>query len=65
MTDTDLDRAYTALCETLADVGQADAPLFLCMVCLSLMSRMARADEVLPLIANAHRHCAAEASDAA
>ncbi|MCJ0763478.1 hypothetical protein [Variovorax terrae] len=60
MTDHDLDRCYTALCETLAQVGPAQAPLFLSMACLSLMSRFERAEEVLPLLAHAHRQCAAE-----
>ena len=53
MTDADLDQAYTALCTAMAKVGEAPAPLFLSMVCLSLMSRFEQADEVLPLIANA------------
>ena len=53
MTDADLDRSYSALCEALTRVGEDKAPLFLSMLCLSLMSRCARADDVLPLIANA------------
>ncbi|MDP2033120.1 MAG: hypothetical protein Q8K29_06870 [Polaromonas sp.] len=65
MTDADLDRSYTALCEALAAVGEAQAPLLLSMLSLSLMSRFERADEVLPLIANAHRQCGAGAGDAA
>ncbi|HSV55462.1 MAG TPA: hypothetical protein VLJ57_25295 [Burkholderiaceae bacterium] len=64
MTDADLDHSYSVLCETLAEVGPQQAPLFLAMVCLSLMSRAGSADEVLPLIANAHRQCAAKAADA-
>ena len=60
MTDADLDQAYTALCTAMAKVGQAQAPLFLSMVCLSLMSRFEQADEVLPLIANAQAQCAGE-----
>lgn len=65
MTDADLDSSYTALCEALASVGEAQAPLLLSMLSLSLMSRFERADEVLPLIANAHRQCGAGAGDAA
>ncbi len=57
MTTDDLDRSYSALCESLAQVGQAQAPLFLSMLCLSLMSRFERADELLPLIANAQQQC--------
>ena len=57
MTDADLDQAYTALCSAMAKVGVAQAPLFLSMVCLSLMSRFEHADDVLPLIANAYAQC--------
>ncbi|MDP3253726.1 MAG: hypothetical protein Q8M77_17620 [Hydrogenophaga sp.] len=53
MTDADLDQSYSAVCEALARVGEAGAPMLLSMLCLSLMSRFDRADEVLPLIANA------------
>lgn len=53
MTDADLDRSYSALCEALTQVGEARAPMLLSMLCLSLMSRCERADDVLPLIANA------------
>ncbi|MBK6386551.1 MAG: hypothetical protein IPF71_06900 [Rhodoferax sp.] len=57
MTDADLDRAYSALCTALAEVGEARAPLFLGMVCLSLLSRFEQADDVLPLIANSLQQC--------
>ena len=57
MTDTDLDQSYSALCEALAQVGTAQAPLFLSMLSLSLLSRFERADQVLPLIANARQQC--------
>jgi hypothetical protein len=53
MTDTDLDQSYSAVCEALTRVGEAGAPMFLSMLCLSLMSRFERADQVLPLIENA------------
>lgn len=59
MTDADLDRSYTALCEALAAVGEAQAPLLLSMLSLSLMSRFDNADAVLPLIANAQKQCEA------
>lgn len=59
MTDADLDRSYTALCEALASVGEAQAPLLLSMLSLSLMSRFGNADDVLPLIANARTQCEA------
>lgn len=50
MTDQDLDQSYSALCTALASVGAAQAPLFLSMVCLSLMARSESAAQVLPLI---------------
>jgi hypothetical protein len=61
MTDHDLDRSYSALCEALASVGQGRAELFLSMVCLALMARHERAEDVLPVIANVRAQCAAEA----
>jgi hypothetical protein len=57
MTDAELDQSYTAVCEALAQVGQGQAPVFLSMLCLSLMSRFERADAVLPLIAQARAQC--------
>lgn len=53
MTDADLDQSYTAVCEALTRVGDAGAPMFLSMLCLSLISRFDRAEQVLPLIENA------------
>ncbi|MBT9506915.1 hypothetical protein [Rhodoferax sp.] len=64
MTDADLDQSYSTLCAALADVGKEQASLFLGMVCLSLMSRFERAEEVLPLIANAQAQCQAESHGA-
>jgi hypothetical protein len=63
MTDQDLDRSYTALCQSLAVVGEERAELFLSMVCLALMARYERAEDVLPLIANVQAQCAAEAGE--
>jgi hypothetical protein len=65
MTDDDLDRSYSALCESLASVGERNAELFLSMVCLSLMARYERAEDVLALIDNVHAQCAAEVRDGA
>lgn len=62
MTDQDLDRSYTALCQSLAAVGEERAPLFLSMMCLALMARCERADDVLPLVASVRAHCAAESA---
>ncbi len=63
MTDADLDRSYSALCEALTRVGDDKAPLFLSMLCLSLISRLQQADDVLPLMAHAERQCAEGAGD--
>ena len=60
MTDDDLDRSYSALCQSLATVGEQKSQLFLSMVCLALMARYERAEDVLPLIANVQAQCAAE-----
>lgn len=64
MTDQDLDHCYSALCEALADAGEAHAPLLLSMLCLSLISRMDGADQVLALIAQA-RACGRDDAPAA
>jgi hypothetical protein len=53
MTDADLDRSYTALCEALGDVGAQRSELLLAMVALGLMARSERADEVLSLVERA------------
>jgi hypothetical protein len=63
MTDADLDRSYSALCQALAEVGPERAELFLSMMCLSLMARYEDAEAVLPLIANVQAQCHAEAGD--
>ena len=63
MTDADLDRSYSALCEALTRVGEDKAPLLLSMLCLSLMARLPQAEDVLPLMAHAERQCADGAGD--
>ena len=65
MTDADLDRSYSALCQSLAEVGPERAELFLSMMCLSLMARYENAEAVLPLIANVQAQCHAEADGGA
>ena len=57
MTDADLDRSYTALCNALGDVGQPRAELLLAMVSLALMARSERAEDVLPVITRARARC--------
>lgn len=63
MTDADLDRSYSALCKSLAQVGPARGELFLSMLCLSLMARYESAEAVLPLIESVRAQCDAEADD--
>lgn len=58
MTDTDLDRTYSALAGALAEAGERAAPLLLSMVCLALISRAQSAAEVLPLIEQARKQLA-------
>ena len=53
MTDSELDQTYTALCNALASVGEAQAQPFLTMLSLSLMAHSQSAAQVLPLIAQA------------
>ena len=65
MTDADLDRSYSALCQSMAQVGPERAQLFLSMLCLSLMARYESADSVLPLIKNVRAQCDAEAGGGA
>jgi hypothetical protein len=60
MTDADLDRSYTAVCHAMAQVGPERTPLFLSMLCLSLLAGRDSADDVLPLVAQARRLSEAE-----
>lgn len=62
MNDADLDRCYTALCKSMAELGPARTELFLSMTCLSLMARYERAQDVLALIDNVAAQCHAESS---
>lgn len=57
MSSSELDAAYTALCDAMARVGETRAALFLAMVSLSLMARMPQAADVLQLIGQAERAC--------
>lgn len=50
MNDAELDRAYTALCEMLARIGESRTALALAMICLSLISRQGSIGDVLGLI---------------
>lgn len=55
MNDADLDRAYTALCRALGEVGPERSELLLSMVCLGLMARTEEAGPVLELIARSQQ----------
>ena len=57
MTDTDLDQSYSTLCTSLGNVGEPQSPLFLAMLCLSLISRFDNAGEVMALIRSAEQQC--------
>ncbi len=63
MTDDELDRSYSALCAALASVGESHSELFLSMVCLSLMARYERAEDVITLIEHVQAQCAAEVDE--
>ena len=65
LTDDDLDLGYSALRDALEDFVEGKAELFLTMVCLALMARYERVSDVLPLIANVHAQCSAEADEGA
>ncbi|MBO9354172.1 hypothetical protein GG851_09210 [Bordetella petrii] len=55
MTESDLDLAYTRLAQALTRAGEAQAPLFLSALCLSLISRQDEAAPVLALIEQAEQ----------
>jgi hypothetical protein len=57
MNPEELDVAYTALCNALAEAGQPNAERFLAMLCLALMARSERAADVLPLIESVKSRC--------
>lgn len=53
LSNQDLDTAYTALAHAVTRVGEEKAPLFLSMLCLSLISRQSDVGAVLGLIEQA------------
>jgi hypothetical protein len=60
MSPQDLDLTYTALCNALASVGEAQALSFLAMLSLSLIAHSPSAKPVLALIAQAQQQCKTE-----
>jgi hypothetical protein len=57
MTEAELDRSYTALCQALGEVGKDRSELLLAMVALGLMAKARDSDEVLGLVARARERC--------
>ena len=57
MNEADLDRAYTALCQALGDVGPQRSELLLAMVSLALLARMPEAQEVIDIVARSRERC--------
>lgn len=60
MSDAELDRSYTALCQALGAVGPQRSEMLLAMLALALMARAGTADEVLELIARSRDRCLQE-----
>jgi hypothetical protein len=60
MTDTELDRSYTALCQALGEVGPERSQMLLAMVALALISRAGSADEIVELVARSRDRCLQE-----
>jgi hypothetical protein len=50
MTDSDLDRVYTALCQTLTTEGEAQASLYLARLALLFITELDDAQRALSLI---------------
>lgn len=55
LSNHDLDAAYTALAKTLTRVGEAQAPLLLSILSLSLIARQDNLGDVLRLIEQAEK----------
>jgi hypothetical protein len=60
MSDTELDRSYTALCQALGAVGPERSQMLLAMLALALIARAGTADEVVELIARSRDRCLQE-----
>ena len=62
MTEAELDAAYTHLCKTMTELGEARAPLFLARFALLAMVRIGDADVVQEMTDAAAKDIAAEAA---
>jgi len=60
MSDAELDRSYTALCQALGAVGPERSQTLLAMLALALMARAGTAEEVVELIARSRDRCLQE-----
>lgn len=60
MSDAELDRSYTALCQALGAVGPQRSEMLLAMLALALMARAGTADEVVQLIDRSRDRCLQE-----
>lgn len=60
MNPDDLDQVYTSMAQALTRVGESQAPLFLSILGLSLLSRQADAGTALALLAQAESACLGE-----
>ncbi|MCW3155250.1 hypothetical protein N8H69_22105 [Achromobacter spanius] len=57
MNNDELDQVYTRMAQTLTRVGESQAPLFLSILGLSLLSRQPDAATALALLAEAENAC--------
>jgi hypothetical protein len=55
VTDRELDETYTALCRSIAEVGEDKAPLLLATLSLALLARLEGADVALGMIEQARQ----------
>ncbi|AUA54919.1 Uncharacterised protein [Achromobacter spanius] len=62
MNNDELDQVYTRMAQTLTRVGESQAPLFLSILGLSLLSRQPDAATALALLAEAENACQGEAA---
>jgi hypothetical protein len=57
MNHEELDQVYTGMAQALTRVGESNAPLFLSILGLSLLSRQPDASSALALLAQAESAC--------
>ncbi|MGV2866077.1 hypothetical protein [Achromobacter sp. AGC39] len=62
MNNDDLDHVYTGMAQALTRVGESQAPLFLSILGLSLLSRQPDAATALALLAQAESACLEQAA---